>query len=411
MSCIALKWKKGNLHQCELKAKENNLCKCHKYFQIEWLDREKFTICKRCCRGFITNGKKRCDKCNTKSNKPKNISCQFMTKQNIQCTNQSQENTEYCRLHIPYIENGVNPDGSNRCNDCGNPHNRDVNKCQECQNKRSKHQTKKRNILNEIHINKDFPEIIRPWEISPYYVGGFFDGDGSIYIDPNNCLSICLTQCYLPILQKFNKIFGGKLYIVTEKRNEQSRYCHSLKINGTECLKLLQYLDIGCILKYEQIQIAKKFIFLNKIHNLEENKKKYRQEIKKLNKKYKSSENLEYSKINWEYLSGLFDAEGCIFMNKKCKFSYIKITQKNNWKLIQEIRNFTGHGQIGDKIIWKVNKIDFAKWDLNKMLPFLNVKKYQAECCLKYFSATNQQEANFYVNEIKKDKHRDYLPL
>ncbi len=395
MNCTALKFKKGILQQCELKAKENNLCKYHKHFQIEWLDRDKFTICKRCCRGFQKNGKKRCDNCNQKSNKPKNQQCKFMTKQKNQCTNQSQENTEFCRLHIPYIENGVNPDGSNRCDDCGKSHNRNVKKCQECQNKRTKNQSEKLLILNDEYINQEFPEIERPWEISPYYIGGFFDGDGSIFIDPNNCLSICFTQCYLPILVKFHKIFGGNLYISTEKRNEQSRYCHSLKINGKDCLKILQYLDIGCILKYEQVQIAKKFIFLNKIHNLEEIKKEYRLNIQKLNKKYKKSENLNYLNINWEYISGLFDAEGCIFINKKNKFSYIKITQKNNWKLIKSIRDFTGHGQIGDKIIWKVNRIDFAKWDLNKMLPFLDVKKFQAECCLKLFDALSKIEEKF----------------
>lgn len=407
MSCIALIWKKGILKQCGYDKKE--LCKFHKEYNLEWLNSEIYTICKRCSKGFQNNGNLRCNKCNENSNKPKNKPCSFMTKNNKQCTNQSQNNTEFCRLHIPYIENRVNPDGSNRCDDCGKPHNRNVNKCQECQNKRSKHQSEKRNILNEIQINQEFPEIERPWQISPYYIGGFFDGDGSIYIDKNYCLSICFTQCYLPILEKFHKIFGGNLYISTTKKNEETRYCHYLKIHGKNCLKILQYLDIGSILKHQQIQLAKKFIFFNKINNLENIKEEYRQQIIKLNRKYKSAEDLNYSKINWEYISGLFDAEGCIYM-KNTNFSYIKITQKNNWKLIKSIRDFTGHGQIGDKIIWKVNRIDFAKWDLNKMLPFLNVKKFQAENCLKFFETHNKEQRKFLVNAIKEDKHKDYIP-
>lgn len=141
MNCKALVWKKGVLKQCCYDTKE--LCRFHKEYKLEWLNKVLFTICKRCNKGFQNNGNLRCYKCNKQSNKPKNNSCQFMTKNNKQCTNQSQNNTEFCRLHIPYVENGVNPDNSNRCDDCGKPHNRNVNKCQDCQKRRTKHQTEK----------------------------------------------------------------------------------------------------------------------------------------------------------------------------------------------------------------------------------------------------------------------------
>jgi hypothetical protein len=149
MNCKALIWKKGILKQCCYDKKE--LCRFHKQYNLEWLNSDIFTVCKRCSKGFKKNGNLRCDNCNQKSIKPKNNQCKFLTKNHKQCSNQSQNNTEFCRLHIPYVENGVNPDGRNRCDDCGKPHNRSVNKCQECQNHRSKHQSEK---LKENHRNQ-----------------------------------------------------------------------------------------------------------------------------------------------------------------------------------------------------------------------------------------------------------------
>ncbi len=404
--CKAWIWKKGIFQECSYD--ECNLCRFHKNYNLEWLDKEKFTICKRCSKGFENNGNIRCEKCNEKSNKPKNNQCKFITKNNTQCTNQSQNNTEFCRLHIPYIENGINnPDNSNRCDDCGKPHNRDVKKCQKCQDKRSKKQKEKHIEEKMKFISQDFPILEKPYEISPYYMGGFFDGDASIYIDQNNCLTISISQCYLPILEKFKTIFGGHVYYDTRDiSNTKQRNCHVFKVCGRECLKLLQYLDIGSILKHKQIQVAKTFILANKLQGFDDLKDECKILVKTYNKEYKVSHDKDYSKINWEYIAGIFDAEGCIHV-KRNHFSYIKITQKNDYKLLEEIRNFVGHGKTRDHICWKTERVDFAKWDLTKMLPLLDVKKYKAEKCLVYFETHNKQ----LLNEITKDKKKNWVNI
>lgn len=400
--CQARVWKKGVLQQCH-QNDVGNLCRFHKNYNLEWLNFNIYTICKRCSKGFEKNGNTRCNTCNEKAKKPKNNQCKFLTKNENQCTNQSQNNTEFCRLHIPYIENGVNPDNSNRCDDCGKPHDRSVKKCQDCQTKRSIQQSQKRNKINEIIVHGNFPILEEPYEISPFYIGGFFDGDGSIYIDQNNCLTIAITQCYLPILSKFKNIFGGHIYYDKNNQiNSKVRNCHTFKICGKDCFKLLQYLDIGSILKHKQIQAAKKMYFAINLQNFDEIKNECKILIKQYNKEYKVSHDKNYSKINWEYIAGIFDAEGCIHV-KRNHFSYIKITQKNDFQLLEHIKNFIGHGYTKAKTYWITNRVDFAKWDLEKMLPYLDVKKYQATKCIEYFETNNKSLLQNIIDDKRKN--------
>lgn len=400
--CKAFIWKKGIFQKCLYN--EEDLCRFHKKYNLEWLNSELFTICKRCSKGFEKDGNNRCKICNKKSNKEKNEQCKFMTKNNTQCLNQSKNNIEFCNIHKQYFKNGVNIYGTNRCDDCGKPHNNDIKKCNKCSYKRSNAKIDK-NLDRKIEIiTQNFPILKEPYDISPYYIGGFIDGDGSIHIDQNNCLTISISQCYLPILEKFKTIFGGNIYYDNNEKKENVRKCHLLKICGKECMKILQYLDIGSILKYKQVQVAKSFIFANKLQGFEELKENCKTMIKKYNKEYKETYDKDYSKMNWEYIAGIFDAEGCIHV-KRNHFSYIKITQKNDYKLLEEIRKYIGHGKTRDHLSWITERVDFAKWDLTKMISFLNVKKYQAEKCLEYFETNDK----VLLDEIIKDKKKNWV--
>ncbi len=82
----------------------------------------------------------------SKSRKPK---CLFIKKDGKQCTNQ-QKIGNYCRTHIKYVKLGIN------------------------------HENIKINKMNKI--NKIMtPLKLDDCKISPYYLAGFFDGDGGIY--------------------------------------------------------------------------------------------------------------------------------------------------------------------------------------------------------------------------------------
>jgi len=59
---------------------------------------------------------------------------------------------------------------------------------------------------------------------------------------------------------------------------------------------------------------------------------------------------LHSNKINLQYIQGLFDAEGCIFMkNEKKQDVRISISQKSHIDLLFAIRDFLGMGSVDEK--------------------------------------------------------------
>lgn len=283
--------------------------------------------------------------------------------------------------------------------------------CKECKDKRNKRAREKREKKKLSKINKVMDTNIEEFEISPYYISGFFDGDGSICITQGLSLQIQFSQSVKFILEKFQSIFGGSLY-TREGKNENQRNQHTLRMCGRDCEKIIKYLDIGSIMKWEQIQIAKQFFNLNKINGLESQKIELREKMRKLNKSYKKTHNKPYEKVNWEYIAGIFDAEGCIHLGQKNKkkggiryiLKYIKITQKNDYKLLEEIRKFIGHGRTGDKLSWKTERLDFIRYDLNKILPLLIVKRKQAIWTLEFIDSVEENIKKELFDKIKIDK-------
>lgn len=404
--CKAKIWKKGIFINCS--EKSTDFCRFHLNYQEEWLNIDKFTICKRCNKGFNKNNKVRCDNCNKEAIKSKTSPCIFTKKDGGQCTNQ-QKFGQYCGIHKKYVELGVTSE--NRCLDCGKVNDRTYNICSNCQETRNINAKKKREIIKSVKINRVMEEL-KEFEISPYYLAGFFDGDGSICITQGLSLQIQFTQCVKSVLIKIQEIFGGSLYS-REGKNENQRIQHSLRLCGRDCEKILKYLNIGSIMKWEQVQIAKRFINLNNLQDLENKKIELREKMRKLNKSYKITHNKPYDKMNWEYIAGIFDAEGCIHMSKKQKkngsyrycFGYIKICQKNDFQLLNKIREFVGHGRTNDKLCWKTERMDFAKYDLTRIYPLLIVKQKQAKDCLEFLDCNDENRKKELFEAIKIDKH------
>lgn len=410
--CKAKIWRKSKFLTCtNVNKNDTDFCRYHQNYSELWLNENEYTICKRCNKGFEKNNQVRCDECNQKSNKPKNPNCIFTKKDGKQCTNQ-QKIGQYCGTHKKYADLGVTAE--NRCKDCGKVNDTENRLCSTCQNKRNVTAIEKRKIKKLVRINKQMDSIkLEDCKISPYFLSGFFDGDGSICITEGLSLQIQFTQCVVSILNKIKDIFGGSLY-KSEARNENCRDTYSLRFCGRDCEEILKYLDIGSIMKWEQIQIAKQFINMNKLNGLESKKVELKEKMRKLNKSYKKTHNKPYDKINWEYIAGIFDAEGCIYMRQhqkhqssefKHKFGYIKITQTNDYKLLEKIREFVGHGRTDDKTSWKTERIDFAKWDLNKISPLLIVKKKQTDWCLEFFDCKDKDRQKELFELIKADKH------
>lgn len=168
------------------------------------------------------------------------------------------------------------------------------------------------------------------------YLGGFFDGDGNITIeklkDSGYCLRIKFFQSdenwidtiktYYPFLKKTNN----------SRKSENSRIQYELRAAGKQIEPLVDDLLKYSILKYEQLLYAKKYFSLINVKD----KTAEKEEIYKKLKELKKCSNLKpYERLNKQYISGFFDAEGSIGVYSSTL--RVKITQKSDTVILQKI--------------------------------------------------------------------------
>ena len=210
----------------------------------------------------------------------------------------------------------------------------------------------------------------------PSYISGFIDGDGCIFIrkiSDGFQSGITITQCRTNILQIIRHHFGGSI-TASLNRNDKTinimdsddyfykyniRNQYNLLIRNNEYEILLNYLKYSFIIKEKQYQLLYDF---NKIANLQ-NKNQEKEQIHllctKLNQKCHLDE-LYIARINNEYIAGLFDAEGCFYINNN-KFTYvISISQKNHPLILNKISQFLGFGET-KKYEFKIRKEEWQE--------------------------------------------------
>jgi hypothetical protein len=144
-------------------------------------------------------------------------------------------------------------------------------------------------------------------KLTPNYLGGLYDGDGSIYIakiKDGYQLAVNFTQCIYSICHLIQSKYGGKVY-KDSNVNENSRVIYTLRISGKDCYDILKVLEIGTILKNNQVKLALEFLnHINK-ENTDEKHQIY-EKIKSLNNKKNPNEtNFNFDKMDYDYLSGL----------------------------------------------------------------------------------------------------------
>ena len=254
----------------------------------------------------------------------------------------------------------------------------------------------------------------------PSYIAGFIDGDGCIFIrkiTDGYQSGFTITQCRTNILQIIRYHFGGSITSSTNRNDktidimdEEDYYYkynvrnqYNLLIRNNEYQILLDYLKFSFVIKEQQYQCLYEF---NKIANLP-NKNKEKEKIylscSRLNKKCDLHENY-ISRLNIEYISGLFDAEGCLFINKNTFDCRISIAQKNHPLILHKILNFLGFGK-AEKYEFKIyKKTDCLKF-IELVKPHLIVKYNQAEA-FETFLKTNDTSVKEQMYAIcNKEKH------
>lgn len=254
------------------------------------------------------------------------------------------------------------------------------------------------------------------------YIAGFIDGDGCIFIRSilNAYQSgFSITQCRTNILQIIRYHFGGRITTSSNRNNKiinlmdtndcyhkhNIRNQYNLIIQSNEYKTLLEYLQNSFIIKENQYQNLCEF---NKLVNLTDNKEEKEElylKCSSLNKICNLNE-IYLTRLNIEYISGLFDAEGCIYIDKKkyTKF-YISITQKNHTQILYDIVNFLGFGSIDCEIKFKIyNKTNCLKF-IHLVKNYLIVKYNQA-VSFETFLETNDAKIKEQMYLIcNREKH------
>lgn len=207
------------------------------------------------------------------------------------------------------------------------------------------------NVINDnlLHFNRFRNRIP-----SPSYVAGCIDGDGYIFIrkykdDSGFQSGIVMTQSRINILLIFKYYFGGNIYKSHLSRtlgNKNRKFQYELKIRSNYYEFLLNYIYHHIVIKTQQIQALKKmFKYVGVTNKTNERKEQFTQCFSA--NKYKFFDEFHLTKINVDYISGLFDAEGCFYINvNEINHFAISISQKSYMKILEYIKNYLGIGQI-----------------------------------------------------------------
>ena len=256
----------------------------------------------------------------------------------------------------------------------------------------------------------------------PSYIAGVIDGDGCIFIrkiSDGYQSGFTLTQCRTNILQILRYHFGGSITSSTNRNDktenimdENNEYFHkynirnqyNLLIRSNEYQVLLEYLHNSFIIKEQQYRCLYEF---NKITNLP-NKVEPKEELHLLcsqcNEKCILNEN-NLSRLNIEYISGLFDAEGCVFIDKKFNHLAIKMSQKNHPLILYEIQKYLKFGKVYSHEFIIYNKSDCLKF-IQLVKDHLIVKYNQAIAFETYLETEDPLIKTEMYKICNEEKHK-----
>ncbi len=268
--------------------------------------------------------------------------------------------------------------------------------------------------------------------LSESYLGGLFDGDGSISIVYSTSThlsytsSISLSQSRTNIIQLIRYHFGGKLHIenrtnrtikndldddgLFDKKNRRKNYGY--KNTHPDKFYLANYLKNGIIIKEQEIDCLLELQSLVKRPGLFNEKNTIFDKMKYL-KENRINLEVNLDKVNIYYIAGLFDAEGYCYMSKKnltnkyTRSVYMKITQKNYPKILEKICEYLGFGKIVGEYIFYLSGAEecyrFIQLIENKLI----VKFNEVQILKNYIETKEYTCKNGY--DLKIHYYRHYL--
>ncbi len=252
----------------------------------------------------------------------------------------------------------------------------------------------------------------------PSYIAGIIDGDGCVFIRKikNGYQSgISITQCRTNILQVIRYHFGGSITSTANRNNKIDqvpfhgiynkhvvRNQYNLLVRSNEYIVLLEYIKRNIVIKHTQIECLDKLFKYVNVKGVDDKKDELCNMCCHVNKHKINTTYCE--RINIEYIAGLFDAEGCFYIQTNLKKWYISITQKNYPNVLVYISTFLGFGTIDCEQKYKIyNRVDCLKF-ISMIKEHLIVKYVQANAFETFLLSTdNDIKQSMYIicNEQK----------
>jgi hypothetical protein len=259
------------------------------------------------------------------------------------------------------------------------------------------------------------------------YISGFIDGDGCIFIrkiKDGYQSGITLAQSRTNILQILRYHFGGSITTsanrncnITDKIIEKGyldkhnvRNDYNLIIRSNEYSIILQYIKHHIIIKQKQIDALYEFSKI--VHIPHTNVEK--EELYKVCLKKKEIFDYDFSRLNIEYIQGLFDAEGCIYIdNTKYSRYKISIAQKNHPEILHKIQEFLGYGKV-------TTEFKYVIYDKSTCINFIQlmksgvIVKYNQVCAFETFLSTSDpviKEQMYRITNEEKHKIEHFTKL
>jgi hypothetical protein len=139
----------------------------------------------------------------------------------------------------------------------------------------------------------------------------------------------------------------------------------------------------------------------------------------------------EFSETDWAYLAGLLDGEGCIGVHLRARqhrgseqknhapsFRILLNVTNTNREVLDWLRSYLG-GSVTQKTretlrnrpawVWRQQRTDAAQAILKKCLPYLKIKRQQAEIALKFPGCVKVNNWMSEASEIAELKRSLYL--
>ncbi len=177
------------------------------------------------------------------------------------------------------------------------------------------------------------------------YVAGFFDGDGSVEVGSSIKLSIKQSQRIgePAVIRRFKDWFPRFKNYVQMSKKASHRPCHKLEWNGEPSYSLLMCSEDYGIIKRAQSAVVRPLLdnyFLSGKYDWGLGTGVLSEHLSTLKENYAGVE-INSTRLTDAYISGLFDAEGCI-SGDSSDYIQCSISQESCPRLLIEIQKRVG---------------------------------------------------------------------